>query len=80
MNPEELSRQELEDLYDAAIADKAVFRAVTSDSVLWAALSQIARDRKRARYGERRYRLLFPVEWATTWLARAITALFRGRL
>jgi len=73
-----MSRQELEDLFDAAVADKVLFRAiVTTNPLLWSALRKIGRYRKRAKYGKW-YPLARGLELAIMWPLRIITAPFKG--
>jgi hypothetical protein len=47
-----MTRQELEDLYDSAVADIHVFRMVTRDPDLWRTLTEVAHDRERASWGK----------------------------
>lgn len=78
LNPDEMSRQELEDLYEAAVHDREVFRFVARERPdLWAALQPIARERKRAGHGKW-HRIIWPFEWVFIWLLRIVTAPFKG--
>ena len=52
LDPARMTRQELEDLYDSAVADIHVFRKVTRDPDLWRTLTEVARDRERASWGK----------------------------